>query len=110
MGQATSQTPAAVDLLEERMAAVHIDGERHSLVWIHDESLRVSMLVDRPEGDSGEALLLGSFAAGEPLEAIEALIADYREHYVKRPRAERPRPRAIEPRDLAPPAPPGEAG
>ncbi len=91
-------------LREERIGTVRIDGARHSLVWAYSRERSVSVLIDRPE-QGGEKVdrLVGAFWPEEDFDAVEALAGDYEEHYVTRPRAERIRPRAVEPADLAPP-------
>ena len=97
----TSPAPATPSaFIEETLAELTIDGRRRQVVWIHDEERSVSVLIDRPISDTGEALLLGTFGAAEGREAIDALLADYRENYAARPPGERPRPRALEPADL----------
>ncbi len=106
MSPATLERKAAKPALrEERLGIVRIDGARHSLVWVYDRERSVSVLIDRPE-QGGEKLerLIGAFWPEEDFDAVEALAGDYEEHYVKRPRAERIRPRPVEPADLAPPA------
>jgi hypothetical protein len=96
---ARSSQPVEGGLTDEPPASLIVDGARHSLVWIHDEERSVSLLVDRPEGGAKE-LLLGSLNEEESREQLEALVAHYEEHYVGRPRGERPQPRALEPDDL----------
>ncbi|HEU5105894.1 MAG TPA: hypothetical protein VFU11_08630 [Solirubrobacterales bacterium] len=89
-------------LEEERLSFVHIDGARHSLVWAYDSARSVSVLIDRPEEGGEEAeRLVGAFWPDEGFDVVEALASDYEERYVKRPRAERIRPRVVEPADLA---------
>jgi hypothetical protein len=87
---------------EERLGGVRIDGARHSLIWAYDPERTVSVLLDRPD-QGGEKLvrLIGAFWPEEGFDAVEALAADYEEHYVKRPRAERIAPRPVEAADLA---------
>lgn len=95
---------AKLALREERLCVVRIDGARHSLIWAYDEERSVSVLLDRPEQGAEKLVrLVGAFAPEEDFDVVEALAADYEEHYVKRPRAERIRPRPVEPSDLAPP-------
>jgi very-short-patch-repair endonuclease len=104
---ATLERKAAKPALrEERLGIVRIDGARHSLIWAYDSERTVSVLLDRPE-QGGEKLvrLVGAFWPEEGFDAVEALAADYEEHYVKRPRAERIAPRPLEAADLAPAAP-----
>lgn len=92
-----------VALEEERLNVVRIDGARHSLIWAYDSSRSVSVLVDRPDqGGERTERLVGAFWPDEGFSVVEALASDYEERYVKRPRAERIRPRPVEPADLAP--------
>jgi very-short-patch-repair endonuclease len=107
MSTATLERKAAKSAFhEERLGVVRIDGARHSLIWAHDSERTVSVLLDRPE-QGGEKLvrLIGAFWSEEGFDVVEALAADYEEHYVKRPRAERIAPRPLEPADLALPEP-----
>ena len=92
-------------LKEERLSVVRIDGARHSLIWAYDSERSVSVLIDRPE-QGGEKVerLVGAFWPDKDFDVVEALASDYEERYAKRPRAERIRPRAVEPADLAPAA------
>jgi len=90
-------------LTEEHLGVVRIDGARHSLIWTHDEVRSVSVLLDRPDqGSEKLTRLLGAFWPDEGFETIETLVADFEEHYVKRPRAGRIPPRPLESADLAP--------
>lgn len=89
------------ELIEEWLGTVRIDGARHSLVWIHNAGRTVSIAVDRPEQGSERVVrLIGAFGPTEGFDVIEPLIADFEEHYVKRSRRERIRPRPLEPEDL----------
>lgn len=105
MSPATLERKAAkTALTEERLGVVRIDGARHSLIWACDSERAVSVLLDRPEqGAEKLTRLIGAFWPEEGFDAVEALAGDYEEHYVKRPRAERIPPRALDPADLAPP-------
>lgn len=99
------QCEQEVALKEERLSGVRIDGARHSLIWAYDRERSVSVLIDRPEQGSEKVdRLVGAFWPEEDFDAVEALAGDYEEHYVKRPRAERIRPRPVESTDLAPAA------
>lgn len=105
MSTATLERNAGKNALhEERLGVVRIDGARHSLIWAYNPERTVSVLLDRPD-QGGEKLvrLLGAFWPEEGFDAVEALAADYEDHYVKRPRAERIAPRPLQPADLAPP-------
>jgi hypothetical protein len=89
-------------LKEERLSVVRIDGARHSLIWAYNRGRSISVLLDRPEQGSEKLVrLVGAFAPGEGFDVVETLAADYEEHYVKRPRAERIPPRQLERADLA---------
>lgn len=104
MSPATLEQKAA--LKEECIGVVRIDGARHSLIWKYDPERAVSILLDRPDqGGEKVTRLIGAFWPDEDFDAVEALAGDYEEHYVKRPRAERIRPREVEPADLAPTTP-----
>jgi len=97
------QSEQEASLKEECLSVVHIDGARHNLIWVYDRDHSVSVLLDRPEQGGGNLVrLIGAFGTGEGFDVIEALVADYEAHYVKRPRAERIPPRPIEPFDLVP--------
>ena len=105
MTSATLQRPAPdAELAEELLGVVRLDGDRHSLVWIHNPERTLSVLVDRPNEGAEKVRLLGTFAPEESRAAIETLIADYREHHIDRAPSERIHPRPIEPDDLIAPA------
>lgn len=105
MSPATQPAPtSAGTFAQTSLRTLSIDGALHSLVWVRNSQRSVSLLVARPEEGVGRPLLLGSFDAEESLEEVEALLADYEEHYVSRPSAERPEPRALRPDDLRPDA------
>jgi hypothetical protein len=92
-----------VALKEERLSVVRIDGARHSLIWAYDRDRSVSVLLDRPEQGSEKVdRLVGAFWPDEDFDVVEALAGDYEEHYVKRLRAERIRPRPVESTDMTP--------
>ena len=103
MSTATLERKAGKTALnEERLGVVRIDGARHSLIWAYDSERTVSILLDRPDqGGEKVVRLIGAFWPEEDFDAVEALAADYEEHYVKRPRAERIAPRPVEAADLA---------
>jgi hypothetical protein len=105
MSSATLEKPApGGELVEEELGLARLDGERHSLVWIHDAERTVSVLVDRPNEGAEKVRVVGCFGSEEPMIAIETLIADYRTHYVNCPATERIPPRPVEPEDLVAPA------
>jgi len=88
-------------LKEERLGVVRLDGARHSLIWTYDRERSVSVLLDRPEEGAEKLVrLVGAVAPDEDFDVVEALAADYEQHYVAVPRAKRIRPRPIKPSDL----------
>lgn len=105
MSPATLEREAGKTALhEERLGVVRIGGARHSLIWTYDRERSVSILIDRPDQGAEKLVrLIGMFWPEEGFDAVEVLAADYEEHYVKCPRAERIAPRPLEPADLAPP-------
>ena len=92
-------------LREERLGVVRIGGARHSLIWASDPGRAVSVLIDRPEQGEKIERLIGAFWPDEGFDVVEALAGDYEEHYVRRPREERIRPRPVDAADLMPPPP-----
>ncbi|HVX32597.1 MAG TPA: hypothetical protein VHA80_05590 [Solirubrobacterales bacterium] len=83
---------------------LRIDDERHALIWIHDAERSVSVLVDRPLEGADTVRVVAVLGPAEDGPALEALVEDYRRNNCRQAPGRRPRPRALEPGDLAPAA------
>lgn len=106
MSSATLEQPAAGDeLVEEEVGRAHVDGESHSLVWIHDSQYALSVLVDRPNQGEDKVRILARLGPAEGRPQVDAVIAEYRRHYLAGPADDRVRPRPLEPGDLVPAEP-----